>query len=386
MPKKKSPQEQLSVFWSSFHLSLLGRSYNKQHSTSRNAQESYETAARECRARVRRIVRECERTNEKFTDPDFDIERDPKTNCLNRLVRDDVQAVANDRYAEDDPEAAAESPAATARKTCGAKPGLEDRRPRASIEYPFGSVHCVDWIFENPQFTIDGFSSSDINQGSAGDCWWLAAVATIAHRRDLMDRVCVARDEECGVYGFVFQRDGEWVSIDIDDNLYLTQKTFRTFMLTSTTTQAALYFARCDDANETWLPLLEKAFAKCHGDYESLSGGWPGEAVEDMTGGVTTTVMSNRVLRRDKLWRELASTEGDFVFSLAAMGPSCYSERNGLVMSHAYSILQSREESDEEGRRVRLVQIRNPWGQRTDSGLGEWAGAWSDGSKEWTPY
>lgn len=29
---------------------------------------------------------------------------------------------------------------------------------------------------------------------------------------------------------------------------------------------------------------------------------------------------------------------------------------------------------------------RNPWGERSEQGLGEWNGPWSDGSKEWTPY
>lgn len=29
---------------------------------------------------------------------------------------------------------------------------------------------------------------------------------------------------------------------------------------------------------------------------------------------------------------------------------------------------------------------RNPWGKRAWTGVGEWNGAWSDGSKEWTPY
>ena len=28
----------------------------------------------------------------------------------------------------------------------------------------------------------------------------------------------------------------------------------------------------------------------------------------------------------------------------------------------------------------------NPWGERSWSGVGEWNGPWSDGSKEWTPY
>ena len=38
----------------------------------------------------------------------------------------------------------------------------------------------------------------------------------------------------------------------------------------------ALWGAHCRDQNETWLPLLEKAFAKAHGDYSSLVGGFPG--------------------------------------------------------------------------------------------------------------
>lgn len=38
----------------------------------------------------------------------------------------------------------------------------------------------------------------------------------------------------------------------------------------------ALYFAQCNDENETWLPLLEKAYAKAHGDYNAIIGGFTG--------------------------------------------------------------------------------------------------------------
>lgn len=38
----------------------------------------------------------------------------------------------------------------------------------------------------------------------------------------------------------------------------------------------SLYFAACRDENETWVPLLEKAFAKAHGDYAALGGGQVG--------------------------------------------------------------------------------------------------------------
>lgn len=119
-----------------------------------------------------------------------------------------------------------------------------------------------------------------------------------------MDKICVARDEECGVYGFVFFRDGEWISTVVDDNLCLSELDFddayssvydpsgkkaKKWKDHRQTGSEALFYAKCEDSNETWLPLLEKAYAKVHGDYESIEGGWPGEGVEDMSGGIATT-------------------------------------------------------------------------------------------------
>ena len=102
-----------------------------------------------------------------------------------------------------------------------------------------------------------------------------------------MDRICVERDEECGVYGFVFYRDGEWIWTVVDDNLYLRYSDFDAFgddydptgvkekkyKKNNQTGSDALFFASCAEQNETWLPLLEKAYAKVHGDYEAISGG-----------------------------------------------------------------------------------------------------------------
>ncbi|KAH7305606.1 hypothetical protein B0I35DRAFT_444114, partial [Stachybotrys elegans] len=388
------PGKVTSIFPRALYDSVLPGFDPKRASSAHNAQESYEIAARECREKVKRIVRECERTNQKFTDPDFSLELDPHGNCLNGLVRDtDNEDAESASSASQSANPASPSPAVAA--AAKHRQGV-----RGTETYWPGSIHRIDWIFDSPRFTIDGFSSSDIKQGATGDCWWLAAVATIAHRKDLMERVCVARDEECGVYGFVFQRDGEWISTVVDDNLYLSSADFdiysdgfdssgkkaRQFRRANQTGSEALYFAHCADPNETWLPLLEKAFAKVHGDYEALSGGWPGEAVEDMTGGVTSTIATNRVLRKDKLWKELTNRDNEFVFALAAMDKgSGLWQKTGLALDHAYSILQSREEVDDDGNKVRLVQVRNPWGERA-GGAGEWTGPWSDGSKEWTPF
>jgi hypothetical protein len=89
--------------------------------------------------------------------------------------------------------------------------------------------------------------------------------------------------------------DGEWRHTIIDDKLYLRvpdydealserelwdelgrPDTEDKYRKTWQTGSRALYFAQCSDENETWLPLLEKAYAKAHGDYSSIEGGFVG--------------------------------------------------------------------------------------------------------------
>lgn len=90
--------------------------------------------------------------------------------------------------------------------------------------------------------------------------------------------------------------DGEWIQTIIDDKLYLIASDWwessdeekRIFSMVNKgdaeeryrkanqTGSRALYFAQCRNENETWLPLLEKAFAKAHGDYSSINWGFTG--------------------------------------------------------------------------------------------------------------
>lgn len=54
---------------------------------------------------------------------------------------------------------------------------------------------------------------------------------------------------------------------------------------------------------------------------------------------------------------------------------------NGLADHHAYTMLDAVEVELENGKKVRLVQIRNPYGSRSRR---EWEGAWSDSSRKWS--
>lgn len=53
-----------------------------------------------------------------------------------------------------------------------------------------------------------------------------------------------------------------------------------------------LLFARAGSQDETWVPLIEKAYAKLYGNFAHLEGGFTSEAVEDLTGGVSTIFIS----------------------------------------------------------------------------------------------
>lgn len=198
-------------------------------------------------------------------------------------------------------------------------------------------------------------------------------------------------DPTITVYGFVFHRDGGWVSEIIDDKLFLTKPDWdedrdnlerwlwedgreregdseEQYRRTYQSGSGALYFAQCAHAAETWLPLLEKAYAKAHGDYAAIEGGFTGEGLEDLTGGVTTELWTADILDRERFWRdELLRVNDQFLFGCNTdLWDKGTGNRNGLVENHAYSVTRAVEIDGQ-----RLVLLKNPWGKS------EWKGPWS---------
>jgi len=145
----------------------------------------------------------------------------------------------------------------------------------------------------------------------------------------------------------------------------------------------ALHFGKCADDKQFWLPLLEKAYAKVHGDYEAIDGGFASEAIEDLTGGVSTYIMTSSVRDREVLWNELLNKDGNYLFAANSFVPSSkhlVGRRNhqtrGLAPSHSYAVEGAIEVEGEHGvGAVRLVRMRNPWGSKDPRGCGVWDGA-----------
>lgn len=135
---------------------------------------------------------------------------------------------------------------------------------------------------------------------------------------------------------------------------------------------SALYFGSIAEPNETYLPLLEKAYAKAHGDYASIMNGWVGEGLEDLTGGVTFEIPVADILDKDAIWHHMTqSIYTDALFTAYFTRTITATSRD----EQSISILRAAEVKGE-----RLLLLRST----TEDEL-RWTGPWSDGSPQWTP-
>jgi hypothetical protein len=161
--------------------------------------------------------------------------------------------------------------------------------------------------------------------------------------------------------------------------------------------------------------MIEKGYAKLHGNYGNLISGYIDEGVQELTGlqpmkllirDETSGVFPHPQVKSlvDKNDRSgLRSTADGALFFLMedAVDEGCLlgcsikgygktgervidGQKCGLIMDHAYAIQDVVYDDDvadmETGQKLRLLRLRNPWGRV------EWNGAWSDGSPEMKKY
>eukprot|EP00490_Sorites_sp_Unknown_P019510 CAMPEP_0114658686 /NCGR_PEP_ID=MMETSP0191-20121206/16200_1 /TAXON_ID=126664 /ORGANISM="Sorites sp." /LENGTH=177 /DNA_ID=CAMNT_0001881365 /DNA_START=521 /DNA_END=1051 /DNA_ORIENTATION=- len=126
------------------------------------------------------------------------------------------------------------------------------------------------YLFQN------GIEADDVAQGALGDCWLLAAIASLAEFPGAIER-CFKNNEKSDrgkytikLYDFRLNVRKR-VDVVIDDYIPCSKDTNEPMF-----SQAK--------GNEMWVLLLEKAFAKFCGGYSELKGGHAMWAMQVITG------------------------------------------------------------------------------------------------------
>ncbi|KAK7866739.1 hypothetical protein R5R35_003159 [Gryllus longicercus] len=239
-------------------------------------------------------------------------------------------------------------------------------------DFPLPDEHCLrpHEIDPKPKMFVDGPSHMDIIQQNLGDCWFLAAATVVAQHPELIHQVIPADQplygkDYKGILIFRFWNVGKWTRVYIDDRLAVTKNKH-------------LLYGKCTRKNEFWLPLLEKAFAKFHGGYPRIQGGFCDEAFLCLTGYICQRFFLKSSVKEKELFgtftREIQNN------SLIAVGAPEGDWKQGIPGRHAYSLtgVYTVRAGDNI---VRLVRVRNPWGAGAPV---EWKGAFSDNDLKWT--
>lgn len=287
-------------------------------------------------------------------------------------------------------------------------------------------VRLPDYIRRSNKLGADGkielfgdIEPNDLTQGIVGDCWLLATMGCLAEFPEAVESLFCGQKEASadGQYTIkLFDLDQRnWEYVVIDD--YIPCKIDATGVLNP-------LFA-IPNGNQMWAALLEKAMAKFVGTYAQIAGGHEPFAMIAFTGfpqvyqfkrlpvdaertvakenewergwaqwaskfspscGYRPMLGEDRLMENEKIFERLI--EYDRMNYLLAASIICYPSPetaddlvrpDGLVNGHAYSLLSVEQFED-----VRLVKLRNPHGQGSDTRPTEWNGRWSDDSSEWT--
>ena len=193
----------------------------------------------------------------------------------------------------------------------------------------------------------------DIRQGEIGNCWFLSSITALAEYPGRIESTFLNKElSAAGVYGVQMYALGVPVTVMVDDYLPLASGGSRT------------RYSKVGTDGALWGPIMEKAFAKFHGNYARIVAGDPVAGVSTMNGSPYERLWTSSTTA-SVVWDTLSAY--DLKRGLMQMGTECGNGRTdyGLVKCHAYVILgvQTLESTGEK-----MVKMRNPWGVESFNG------------------
>ena len=182
-------------------------------------------------------------------------------------------------------------------------------------------------------------------QGSVGDCYFVAAVSSLANspdgREHLRDMVETNGD---GTYTITF---GDGVEVTVDSDVYVRD-------------DGALAYGTSASDEYNWFSVLEKGFAaRTDNSYEEIAGGWAAPSWEMLLGDGEATRISTPSTDEltDSIVEDLAA---DRPAALALDLNDLNDESWDDSSLHEFSVLEIDEAAG-------VVTIRNPWGSHSST-------------------
>jgi uncharacterized protein YukE len=165
----------------------------------------------------------------------------------------------------------------------GGNPDDEDDNPKFNAV--IGGLGARYALFEGVLFATgegdtDAVDPDDVSQGRVGDCYLLASLAAIASQEPDLIREIV-QDNGDGTYTVtLYERESLFTSTLVPTEVQVTSEL--------PLRRGRPVFARAGDVvgeqPELWPALVEKAYARTHGGYNGIQGGWAHLAMEELTG------------------------------------------------------------------------------------------------------
>lgn len=228
----------------------------------------------------------------------------------------------------------------------------------------FTFIRPTDFMGEDYLVFDQEVTQNDLEQGSLGDCYFLAALSAMTEFPGLIQQLFKLGGQRSknGYYEILMFIDEEWQIVIVDDNFPALEGANLPQFVKNT-------------RNVIWPLLLEKAWAKINDGYSNIIAGrsvWP---FHILTGFPCSFIHFNKQSDLSALWEKLKFHDS----KNHIMTCSAFKDGNGICSEHQYTLRFAGTVLDSNGNSHDLLCLRNPWGHY------EWKGDWSDYSDKWTP-
>jgi hypothetical protein len=191
---------------------------------------------------------------------------------------------------------------------------------------------------------------SDVKEGGINDAYFLSGISAIAEYPQRINNTFLTKSyDKSGVIAIKAYVRGIETIITIDDYLpFYTNK--------HNSDNITLVYARPSDQESLWPVFLEKAWAKVMGNYNSIVGGQSGEALDFILGAPTVYQATSKNKSNKQWWAFLKDKiEGKLVMCAGVNdNPTSKKNSKGLHTGHAYSLMQTFNIKDKQGKQHNL--------------------------------